>query len=58
MDKNLIKKVDQTIEAICKCIKDKTDHMANAGEISVMTNALAALITARANATTYETGIN
>lgn len=50
MNENLFKEVDQTIEALCKCIKGRTDHYTSGKEISEMTNALAALITARANA--------
>lgn len=50
MNENLIKAVDQTIETLCKCIKGGVKNNLNSREISKMTNALAALITARANA--------
>lgn len=58
MDENLIKEVDQIIEATCKCIKTKIKRNINDKEISEMTNALAALITARANAATYKINKN
>mgnify|MGYP006894184663 CR=1 FL=1 len=50
MDEKLIKEVDQTIETLCECIKGGVKNNLNSREISKMTNALAALITARANA--------
>ncbi len=50
MNENLIKEVDQTIETLCECIKGRVKNNLNSREISKMTNALAALITARANA--------
>ena len=50
MNENLIKEVDQTIKTLCKCIKGRVKNNLNSREISEMTNALAALITARANA--------
>lgn len=50
MNENLIKEVDQTIETLCKCIKGGVKNNLNSREISKMTNALAALIAARANA--------
>ena len=49
-DEKLIKEVDQTIETLCECIKGGVKNNLNSREISKMTNALAALITARANA--------
>lgn len=54
MDKNLIEKVDQTIEAVCKCIESGAGSIVYAEEISELANALASLITARANAATSE----
>ncbi len=50
MNENLIKEVDQTIETLCKGIKDGVKNNFNSREISEMINALAILITARANA--------
>lgn len=50
MNEKLIKEVDQTIETLCKCIKGGVKNNLNNREISKMTNALALLITARANA--------
>jgi hypothetical protein len=58
MNENLFKEVDQTIEALCKCIKGRTDHYASGKEISEMTNALAALVTARANVTIVKNRVN
>ena len=58
MNENLIKGVDQTIEALFKYIKGRTDHNVSGKEISEMTNALAALITARANVTIVKNGVN
>lgn len=50
MDEKIIEKVDQTIEAVCKYIQNETDNHVDVGGLPEMTNALAALITARANA--------
>ena len=59
MNENLIKEIDQTIEEICKCIKKNTnENAADIGKISEIANALAALVTARANSVCYKNSAN
>ena len=58
MNQNLIEKIDQTIEVLCERAESKAKYFADTKEVSEITNALAALITARANVTTYENRMN
>lgn len=58
MGNKLIEKVDQTIEKVCECLNDRIERNVNAREISEMTNALASLISARANAITFYSRTN